>query len=1017
VSARFLLQSILLHQGERVWLAPTVRASSSSCHHAAANLSRHGHSPNANSAGDTPGDDFSPASSHPPASSADSSSSSHSHNQHNSHNMSTLTHSGTGATFACNTTSTERGNHMPQHAALIPRSAFQEGRDLNLDASAALSSSLLDTQHGDFNLPLDHESSLSLATGHNGRATGLIHQHEVTSDEFQGSQIDHTRASSMSTLYSYASDADTVRGPSSSRKPIPPQWIPANNAPTLATAQRAKERGYKPESVSGSPTKANNLRGTRSMANFGRPHAAEGSSFLTKTSHIPLESNLTSPTAGKSPTKHTRGSSKPAWNSPTSSPLRESPRQQPHLIMRTSPVKTELLTAEPTLYGHRRGVSSVATSTTGESIYHSAESSPVRDTADLTPSFKSTAELPDEHEYTPAAQLHTDIENVQKSRFVHTSVKAATVGRASKPSLRIDIPRADARTNAGNRSSASHASATSHSAASNSPRSPVSASSTSRIPRVAATGNASSARAPTRSSTLKRAQSAKSLTSPKTKLQVQGHDSQRQFKTPKTDCPRHVRTVDSSGTTPILPDCHAPPCMLPEKLASNAAETDSSPAQEGYTTIEQVESMLRKSNLDEQHDLERTSGFEHIESSRASSISTVEASTAVTNHLAIDPAIIYSKKSSTLGTNLGHPFHVPDIIVMMAHNLELGSLRRNEDQSRTRSASSASRLGSGPDAASGRGRTEQYVPVTHRQAVSEHSLDSSLASELRATATEFIPYPANSSSAPEKLGPEKVDISQLDPTTDLLGPVKYELDPYGIPWFYYMYQVQFAFHQGYQKGRSRSPKKTRQKKQYFSSASTADIRNQKAPTIAPALDSYQEQQRISTMPPPVSTVPLAEQRAQQQLNTDTEAIENSGTTPYSPFAAQKAIIDRHFPYRNATVTDRPVPGIDLTTIRNVGLPHGSRPMYQNMMPVCGNNYSNARRNYRSDNGLYTYRGRGAAGLRMADTVPFPAPVAPQGRPAGSNAPGEGCGLVDIIYGAERIGGEACQDCERDHPLD
>ncbi|KAH5293845.1 hypothetical protein HBI12_228290 [Parastagonospora nodorum] len=910
----------------------------------------HGHSPNANGASDTPGDDFSPASSHPPASFADNSSSSHSHNQHNSHNMSTLTRSGAGATFACNTTSTKGGNHMPQHAALIPRSALQEGRDLNLDDSAALSSSLLNTQRGDLNLPLDHESSLSLAAGHNG------------------SQIDHTRASSMSTLYSYASDADTVRGPSSSRKPIPSQWVPAKNAPTLATAQRAKERGHKPESVSGSPTKANNLRGTRSMADFGRSHAAEGSSFLTKTSHIPLESNLTSPTAGKSPTKYTRGSSKPAWNSPTSSPLRESPRQQPHLIMRTSPVKTELLSAEPTSYGHRRGVSSVTTSTTGESIYHSAESSPVRDTADLTPSFKSTAELPDEHEHTPAVQLHTDIENVQKSRFVHTSVKAATVGRASKPSLRIDIPLVDARTNAGDRSSASYASATNHSATSNSPRSPVSASSNSRIPRVAAIGNASSARGPTRSSTLKRAQSTKSLTSLKTKLQVQGHDSQRQFKTLKTDSPRHVRTVDSS-------------------------------AQEGYTTIEQVESMLRKSNLDEQRDLERTSGYEHIESSRASSISTVKASTAVTDHLAIDPAIIYSKRSTTLGTNLGHPFHVPDIIVMMAHNLELGSLRRNEDQHRTRSASSASRLGSARDAASGRGRTEH------------------LASELRATATEFVPYPANSSSAPEKPGPEKVDISQLDPTTDLLGPVKYELDPYGIPWFYYMYQVQFAFDQGYQKGRSRSPKKTRQKKQYSSSASTADLRIQKAPTMAPALDSYQEQQRISIMPPPVSTVPLAEQRAQQQLSTDTEAIENDGTTPYSPFAAQKAIIDRHFPYRNATVTDRPVPGIDLTTIRNVGLPHGSRPMHQNTMPVRGNNYSNARRNYRSNNGLYTYRGRGAAGLRMADTVPFPAPVAPQGRPAGSNAPGEGCGLVDIIYGAERIGGEACQDCERDHPLD
>lgn len=653
----------------------------------------------------------------------------------------------------------------------------------------------------------------------------------------------------------------------------------------------------------------------------------------------------------------------------------------------------------------------MATSTTGESIYHSAESSPVRDTADLTPSFKSSAELPDEHEYTPTAQLHTDIENAQKSRFVHTSVKAATVGRASKPSLKIDIPHVDARTNAGDRCLASYASATSNSAASNSPRSPVSATSTSRIPRASATGNISSARGPTRSSTLKRAQSTLSLTSSKTKIHVQGQASQRQSKTSTTASPRHVRTVDSSGTTPILPESPAPPHMLPVNLELNAAESDSSQAQEGYTTIEQVESMLRKSTLDEQHDLSRTSGRQHTESSRASSVSTVKASAAVTDHSAIDPAILYSKKSTTFGTNLGHPLHVPDIIVMMAHNLELGPLPRNEDQLRARSASSASRLGRAQDATSVRGRAEQYVPVIRRQAVSEHSLDSSLASELRATATEFVPYPENSSSAPEK-----VDISQLDPTTDLLGPVKYELDPYGVPWFYYMYQVQFAFDQGYQKGRSRSPKKTRQKKQFSSGASNTDLRTQKVPAMAPAPYTHQEQQRISTMPPPVSTVPLAEQRA-QQLNADTETTANDGMTPSSPFAAQKAIIDRHFPYRNATVTDRPVPGIDLTTIRNVGLPHGPRPMDQNTMPVRGNNYPNAGRNYRSDNGLYTYRGRGAAGLRMADTVPFPAPVAPQGRPANSNAPGEGCGLVEIIYGAERIGGEACQDCERDHPLD
>jgi hypothetical protein len=173
-----------------------------------------------------------------------------------------------------------------------------------------------------------------------------------------------------------------------------------------------------------------------------------------------------------------------------------------------------------------------------------------------------------------------------------------------------------------------------------------------------------------------------------------------------------------------------------------------------------------------------------------------------------------------------------------------------------------------------------------------------------------------------------------------------------------------------------------------------------------------------------------EQRAQLQRDGVVETIEgphsdgaSAEQRSSSPFAAQKEIIDRQFPYRNATVTDCPVPGIDLTTIRNVGLSDRSHAMspqngYQTTMPTRGHKNPNVRRNHhRSDNGLYSYRGRGAAGFRMADIIPFPTPVAPQGRPINSNMVEEGCGLVDIIYAAERIGGEACHDCEPDHPLD
>jgi hypothetical protein len=139
-----------------------------------------------------------------------------------------------------------------------------------------------------------------------------------------------------------------------------------------------------------------------------------------------------------------------------------------------------------------------------------------------------------------------------------------------------------------------------------------------------------------------------------------------------------------------------------------------------------------------------------------------------------------------------------------------------------------------------------------------------------------------------------------------------------------------------------------------------------------------------------ATLPLAEQRAQQQRENNTETNDR----PISPFAAQKALIDRHIPYPNARVTEVPISGIDITTIRNVGLP------------------STRRRTHRSDNGLYSYRGRGVPGLRMADTIPFPPPVAPQGRPVQS-AGEEACGRIDIVYAMERIGGEACLECEVD----
>ncbi|KAF1916595.1 hypothetical protein BDU57DRAFT_587544 [Ampelomyces quisqualis] len=300
---------------------------------------------------------------------------------------------------------------------------------------------------------------------------------------------------------------------------------------------------------------------------------------------------------------------------------------------------------------------------------------------------------------------------------------------------------------------------------------------------------------------------------------------------------------------------------------------------------------------------------------------------------------------------------------------------------------------------------------------------SSLTSDLRATAPDFVPHlPPSVVSDSAEVKP----LPQSGSITEFLGPVKYELDMYGLPWAYYMYQVQLAYDQGFRSGRSRSPRKVRQKKHRSCISSPADTTYvQKA--------AGQESLNAKTMPPPVSTVPLAVQRATQQqhgtiesANEAVETLREADAEPRSasPFAAQKGMIDRHYAFHNLTVTDRAPPGFDLTTIRNVGLPNGPHNIppqasLTNTMPSRGrSSYDNNRRsNNRSDNGLYTYHNRGVAGVRMHDTVPFPDPVPPQGRPVGSVGGSETCEAVNVVYAAERVAGKACYGCEPDHPLE
>jgi hypothetical protein len=171
--------------------------------------------------------------------------------------------------------------------------------------------------------------------------------------------------------------AGTVRGPSSPRGPIPTQWFPPSNAPNLATAQRAKERGHKKGSMSGSPFEAKALSRSRSLADISRMHSVDGTSFLTKTAYAAIESDLTTRPFAKSPTKHQRTLSKPAWNSPTHSSHRDG-FQQPSSAFKTSPNRLTFVGADAVADGC--DASSVAYPV-GELVYRYPGKSPVRNSA------------------------------------------------------------------------------------------------------------------------------------------------------------------------------------------------------------------------------------------------------------------------------------------------------------------------------------------------------------------------------------------------------------------------------------------------------------------------------------------------------------------------------------------------------------------------------------------------------------------------------------------------------------
>lgn len=465
------------------------------------------------------------------------------------------------------------------------------------------------------------------------------------------------------------------------------------------------------------------------------------------------------------------------------------------------------------------------------------------------------------------------------------------------------------------------------------------------------------------------------------------------------------------------------------------------------------------------------------EASDTPSCATVKANQALEDPASLDSAVLYSrKKSNAAGMMLDHLFRPSFPVEVVAYSFRTGNTQSNRPINvRGRSASASAASSSAWAALPAIDERSEHVSFEYtRDASGEDSLHGSVRSDLRATAAEFVPQHSDASNA--ATGSTSADLQDEEDVLANFDP--YGLDMYGIPWHYHMYPVQFAFEQGFRTGQSKSPKKNKKGKQrrqdVFPPTSGSN-----APRQAPVLEKWnktsnrgspfdreasagQSAAHAGPSTPRAGPSTLRTELVQEENVCPQEAQQNINPAPIqaSPFAQQLDLIAHQ-----AALLPEPTPSvprsanIDLTTIRNVGMPTGPRQpttsTTQSLPP-----WMEARPTGRR-NGLYT--GRGTAGVPMEATAPFPDPVPPPGRfeyaggplhgmrgglPAGNGkvemdrwkkvAKGKGkvgaggvfrgmtdlpqeytlgtesCGLVDIVMAAERGGGEqVCNACEPD----
>ncbi|KAI4676304.1 uncharacterized protein J4E88_007218 [Alternaria novae-zelandiae] len=944
--------------------------------------------------------------------------------------MSTLTPSEAGRAPTWDAIVQERDAQVHHQTAFIPRSALPDGPRTRRANTLNDARPVLDTpaySNVNIDIPLDPQSSLHMEVTHNGMVTELVARFEsygaysdvceVSPDEptESASGIDNAAAHQEQVEQQY--DAYTI-GTSgrSPRKSIPTQWLTKSTAPNLATAQRAKARTSKTAWDNDSPDEVKTLRGTRSSVDLSRAHGKDSATFLTKEALATVESTIASPTSPLSPSRLHGSPTKRPWNSPTGSPLRSSARHQSSFSLRMSPTKSTHLNTDSISAGHSRASSSVATST-GRASFHTAQGSPVRSPASTEHSFQSAAENPEDLDV-PSVDLYADSDDEQvqhesgspQSAAARTNAKEKRKSLTPRLSLVIPTPRRDNREDSMD------------SRLVGGPLSPESPTQVSRIPRA---GTSSKTASPVR--TIKRIESVKSLQKKIKELQLAMQMDAAQLDAiqiplPATPAPaplRHVRTVDSTGSTPIISRTSG--SLKRDGMADFASEDDRKQSTRGKGPAIAADN-ASPDQPDDAPDCDAS--YEHAQTFK------VDEEAA---HNAVQPKNVPWGVPTSLahGTTLTRPISVPTIVVMMAHNLDIGNLNLNTQQHEAVS-DSKNRVDDVENTSSSRGRSERYVPSDRNQADSGRSSQSSMGSDLRATATEFVPQPPTTTS-PIDASTENTPLSQSLDIADL--PDATVLDRNGVPFLWYMYGVQFAYEQGYRNGRPKSPKKYKpnknQRKSISSPADAAPYASKAVPINNPGLAtplSAAAKQRMTSAelmpPPPLPTRPRQEETHQENYHPSSSRMMSPPQIlepiPNQPFAHQLSLIEQTANSNRANSNAPRHFGVNPQPW--VGFPSGPR----NAHPPTY--YTVPRHGHRNNRGNGLYGGRGnAAGVPIDATAPFPSPTAPQGRPdqrqtyepaavdySDYTIGKESCGLVNITVATERAGGEPCNACAPDH---